>query len=68
MGSDEERTGIASAQRSSNQPRLLVGRSLKERFPEMLPKLIFDRGLEVSQAGVRKPWSVLRPHPLCISL
>lgn len=50
-----EALGIVGAHRSSNQPRLLVGRNLKESFlEEVLPKLTFERGLDVSQAGARK--------------
>lgn len=50
-----EALGLVGAQGSSNRPRLLAGRSLKESFlEEALPKLTFERGLEVSQAGVKK--------------
>ena len=47
--------GTVGARRSANQPGLGVGRSLKESFlEEVLPKVTFGRGLEVSQAGVRE--------------
>ena len=44
--------GVASVQTSSNQPRLLLGRSPKESFlEEVLAKLTFERGLDKAEEG-----------------